>query len=79
MSSYDKARLPSPMRSALPMYALGAYMEAYSSAWEQYQDPAQRHDGLTPEEAAHRVAWAAVQQKYQTVQASNKWRRPKRH
>lgn len=47
--------LPDSVKDNLPKHAQEIYKEAYNSAWEQYD-----HE----EERAHRVAWAAVKQKY---------------
>ncbi|MGI8963548.1 MAG: ChaB family protein [Thermomicrobiales bacterium] len=53
---YDKrTELPDSVRDNLPAHAQDIYKEAFNSAWDQYD-----HD----EERAHRVAWAAVKQKY---------------
>jgi len=49
--------LPSSVRNHLPAHALDIYREAFNNAWKQY--PGQRQ-----EEAAHRVAWAAVKKIY---------------
>jgi cation transport regulator len=50
-----KADLPDSVRDHLPDHAQAIYKEAFNSAWDEYQ-----HD----ESRAHRVAWAAVKDKY---------------
>lgn len=53
---YDKKKdLPESVRHSLPAHAEDIYMEAFNSAWEQYDKD---------EERAHRVAWGAVKKKY---------------
>ena len=39
-------------------------MSAFNNAWDEYQ-----HD----EERAHRVAWAAVKNKYEKDETSGRW------
>lgn len=63
---YQKlAELPDGVKHNLPHHAQEIYKEAYNSAWEQYKDPEERRGDATREETAHRVAWAAVKQKYE--------------
>jgi cation transport regulator len=66
--------LPEGVKDNLPAHAQDIYMEAYNSAWDEYQDPRDRRDDATREETAHRVAWAAVKKKYEKDEASGKWR-----
>lgn len=56
--------LPDSVRDNLPHHAQEIYRAAFNSAWEEYN-----HD----EERAHRVAWAAVKQKYEKDEASSSW------
>ena len=50
--------LPRPVRSHLPEHAQDIYREAFNHAFEDHMgDPRQ-------EEAAHRIAWAAVKRRY---------------
>ncbi len=57
--------LPESVRDNLPEHAQEIYKEAFNSAWEEYANPAARRDGASQEEVAHRVAWAAIKQKYE--------------
>lgn len=57
--------LPASVKDNLPPHAQEIYKEAYNSAWEQYKEPAARRGDASREETAHRVAWAAVKQKYE--------------
>ncbi len=53
---YDRRTdLPDGVRDNLPAHAQDIYKETFNSAWDQYD-----HN----EERAHRVAWAAVKQKF---------------
>jgi cation transport regulator len=62
---YEKlADLPDSVRNNLPEHAQEIYQAAFNSAWEGYgQD----------EERAHRVAWAAVKEKYEKDEKTGKW------
>lgn len=57
--------LPDSVKDNLPAHAQDIYKEAFNSAWDQYKDPEDRKKGGDREEAAHRVAWSAVKQKYE--------------
>lgn len=59
------SELPDNVRNVLPKHAQEIYKEAYNSAWEQYDDPAERRGNASREETAHRVAWSAVKEKYE--------------
>ena len=52
---------------SLPKHAQEIFKEAHSNAIKEYQDPDKRREGEndSPEEVAHKVAWAAVKRKYQ--------------
>ena len=65
--------LPENVRNVLPEHAQHIYLEAYNNAWEQYKDPKKRKLGLTREETAHAVAWAAVKKEYRKDESSGKW------
>ena len=56
--------LPASVRDHIPGHAQEIYKEAFNGAWDQYRDPAERRGDATREETAHRVAWAAVKEKY---------------
>lgn len=51
----DVKDLPDSVRDHLPSHAQEIYRAAFNNAWDEYH-----HD----EERAHRVAWAAVKEKY---------------
>jgi cation transport regulator len=57
--------LPPPVRNHLPPHAQDIYREAFNHAYAAHRsDPRQ-------EEAAHRIAWAAVKRSY--VKAGSEW------
>jgi cation transport regulator len=57
--------LPFAVQSHLPPHAQSIYREAFNHAFESHAgDPRQ-------EEAAHRIAWAAVKRSY--VKIGNRW------
>lgn len=63
---YDKlSELPDRVKDNLPKHAQEIYQAAYNSAWEEYKDPEDRRGDASREETAHRVAWAAVKEKYE--------------
>lgn len=62
---YDRiTELPDSVRGHMPKHAQEIYKEAFNSAWDDYRDPKRRRGKESREEAAHKVAWAAVKQKY---------------
>ncbi len=72
---YDSLKgLPDSVRDNLPEQAQTIYREAYNSAWDQYADPDERRGDASREETAHRVAWAAVKQRY-AKDDDGRWRR----
>ena len=58
------AELPDSVRDHVPKHAQEIYKEAFNSAWDQYKDPNDRRGDASREEVSHRVAWAAVKEKY---------------
>lgn len=63
---YDSlSELPDSVAEHLPKHAQEIYKEAYNNAWEHYKNPEKRRDDASREEVSHRVAWAAVKEKYQ--------------
>ena len=70
---YDKrSDLPDSVKDNLPKHAQEIYQSAYNSAWEQYEDPEERRGDASREEVSHRVAWSAVEQKYEK-NGSGEW------
>jgi cation transport regulator len=67
--------LPKSVRNVLPSHAQEIYLEAFNSAWEQYDQPQERLEDRSREETAHRVAWSAVKQKYEKYLPTGKWKR----
>ncbi|MGE5374635.1 MAG: ChaB family protein [Bacteroidota bacterium] len=55
--------LPESVRNVLPPHAQEIYMEAFNSAWEQYDRPEECWGESSGEETAHRVVWSAVKSK----------------
>ena len=61
---YEKLTdLPDNVRDNLPKHAQEIYRAAYNSAEEQYDE----------EDRCHRVAWSAVEQKYEKDEESGEW------
>ncbi len=62
---YDNPEdLPKSVRHVLPEHAQEIYLAAFNSAWQQYEDAQDRQGDDSQEEVAHKVAWAAVKEKY---------------
>ena len=59
------SELPDSVTNVLPKHAQEIYKEAFNNAWEQYKDPEDRRGDASREETSHKVAWAAVKQKYE--------------
>uniref|UniRef100_A0A914BXT8 Cation transport regulator ChaB n=1 Tax=Acrobeloides nanus TaxID=290746 RepID=A0A914BXT8_9BILA len=58
--------LPEKVKDHLPKHGQHIYREAFNNAYEQYQDPTKRRDSKEePEKVVHKVAWAAVKNKYE--------------
>lgn len=68
------AELPDSVRENLPKHAQDIYLSAFNSAWSQYADPKKRRDNASREETAHKVAWAAVERKYEKRE-DGRWRK----
>ncbi|GAB4515411.1 MAG: putative cation transport regulator ChaB [Anaerolineae bacterium] len=66
--------LPDNVRDNVPKHAQEIYLAAYNSAWEQYDEPEERRGDASREETAHRVAWAAVKNKYEKDESSGQWK-----
>ena len=58
------SELPDAVRDHVPKHAQEIYKEAFNSAWGEYADRDERRGDESREEAAHKVAWAAVKKKY---------------
>jgi len=71
---YDKlSDLPKSVTNNLPKHAQEIYQAAYNSAWDEYADPEKRRGNDSREEVAHKVAWSAVENKYE--KKDDKWQR----
>ena len=58
---------------SLPEHVQHIYKKAHASAIDQYQNPEKRRGGKrqSPEEVAHKAAWAAVKKQYK--KKGNEW------
>ncbi|HEX6819982.1 MAG TPA: ChaB family protein [Ktedonobacterales bacterium] len=65
--------LPSSVRDHLPPHAQDIFVHAFNGAWSEYADPNKRRGGETREEAAFRVAWAAVKHEYEKNEQTGQW------
>ncbi len=65
--------LPDAVKDNLPEHAQKIFMEAFNNAWDTYADPKKRRGKESQEEAAMRVAWAAVKHEYEKDEKSGKW------
>lgn len=63
--TYDNLNdLPAPVKNVLPTHAKEIYLAAFNNAWDEYKNPDERRGDDSRETVAHKVAWAAVKQKY---------------
>jgi len=69
------SELPESVREHLPEHAQEIYRAAYNSAWDEYADAGKRRAGESREEAAHKVAWAAVKHEYKKNDTTGDWER----
>ncbi len=65
--------LPESVREHMPEHAQKIYLEAYNHAWDEYRDASKRRGNESQEEAAHKVAWAAVKNEYKKDNKSGTW------
>lgn len=65
--------LPENVRSVLSDHAQDIYKEAFNSAYDQYDKPAERQGDASREETAHRVAWSAVKKAGYRKGQDDKW------
>jgi len=65
--------LPARVRNSLPVHAQAIYLAAFNNAWDEYREKEKRRDDADREETAHRVAWAAVKEKYAKDEQTGKW------
>ncbi|MFO0703966.1 MAG: ChaB family protein [Patescibacteria group bacterium] len=71
---YSKiTELPESVKNVLPTHAQDIYMNAFNSAWYEYDKPSERQEGRDREETAHAVAWSAVKSKYKKDESTGKW------
>ncbi|MGB9978154.1 ChaB family protein [Methanobacterium sp.] len=68
----NKEDLPAQVKENLPEHAQEIYLKAFNNAWDQYKEPEERRGKESREETSHKVAWAAVKQKYKKG-SSGKW------
>jgi cation transport regulator len=73
MPYQSTSNLPESVKNVLPPHAQEIYMEAFNHAWDQYDEPDERRGNNSREETAHRVAWAAVKNKYEKNEETGKW------
>lgn len=68
------SKLNQSLREKLPKHAQEIYVEAYNDAYDRYKDASKRRGNQSREETARRVAWSAVEKKYQKSD-DGKWHR----
>ena len=65
------SELPSWVQHVLPKHAQEIYLAVFNSAWKEYTSPKDRQTEESREEVSHKVAWAAVKNKYEKI--DEKW------
>lgn len=61
----NSSELPDNVKNVLPEHAQHIFLEAFNSAYEQYDEPEERRGDDSREDVARKVAWAAVKKTYQ--------------
>lgn len=61
----SRSSLPESVKHVLPAHGQDIYIAAFNNAWDEYKDKKDRNDNSSREEVSHKVAWAAVKQKYE--------------
>lgn len=67
----DIEELPKSVSNPLPKHAQEIYLAAFNNAWDEYAKAEDRRGDASREEVAHKVAWAAVKQKYE--KSGDRW------
>ncbi len=65
--------LPEAVRNHLPPHAQDIFLSAFNDAWNEYADASKRVGDESQEQAAFRVAWAAVKHEYQKNDKTGQW------
>lgn len=74
MPYHTKDQLPAALKSKLPDHAQDIYMRTFNAAWDEYGAISKSRGGdNSKEETAHRIAWAAVKQKF-IKKADGEWK-----
>jgi cation transport regulator len=71
MPYHDIEDLPVRVKDNLPKHAQEIYLKAFNNAYDEYKDSDQRRDDSSREATAHKVAWSAVEKKYE--KKDGKW------
>jgi len=64
--------LPDNVTNVLPHHAQEIFVEAFNSAYDQYDKPEERRGDDSREDVARKVAWAAVKKSYKKGE-DDKW------
>ncbi len=62
----------------LPKHAEEVYRKAYDDAVKQYEKPGNRRRRVCLDEAAHKIAWAAIMREYVIDYHTGEWKRKTR-
>jgi cation transport regulator len=65
--------LPESVREHIPEHAQKIFLDAYNNAYKEYEKPEKRRGNEGREEAAFKVAWAAVKHEYKKDNKSDQW------
>ncbi len=70
----DTSDLPESVSEHLPAHAQKIFLETYNNAWKEYGEAKKRRDNESQEEAAFRVAWAAVKHEFEKDDKTGQWK-----
>ncbi len=68
----SNSELPENVTNVLPAHAQDIFRKAFNNAYDEYDQPEERRGGLSREDTARRVAWAAVKRTYEKGE-DDKW------
>lgn len=63
--------LPPKIKNVLPEHAQDIYRAAFNYVWDEYPTPSKRKTIETQEQVTHKIAWAAVKNKF--VKVNEEW------
>ncbi len=73
MPYQTSSALPACVTNRLPQHVQVLYLKAFKVAWDQYASMSSLRANETREQAAHKIAWSAVENIYEQDEKSGTW------